>query len=95
MKRNTVIERLSEKALENKIEQAFEGLWSLGVLGVKVVVNDRHMKVSTYLLSNAEIEDVTPAMSAVTFGLKERFIIEEAVIHGVVPWSRISAEIAA
>jgi hypothetical protein len=95
MKQNTIEKGLSKQFIESRIEEAFEGLWDLGVLGVKVVVNDQHLKVCTYLLSNAEIDDVSPAMSAVTNTLDRRFVIEQSVIHGIVPCNRISTEIAA
>jgi hypothetical protein len=95
MKQNTASIGLSKQFIENKIEEAFQDLWELGVLGVKVVVQDQHLKLCTYLLSNAEIEDVSPAMKAVVEDLNDRFTVEETVIHGVVPINRISTEIAA
>ena len=85
----------SKKEVETVIEQSFDGLWEQGVLGVRVNVTEEHANIAVYLLRDAEMDQVSQAIQTVSDNLGEDLEVRDTIIRGVVPFNRITTNIAA
>ena len=85
----------SKQEVETVIEQSFDGLWEQGVLGVRVNVTEEHANIAVYLLRDAEMDQVSQAIQTVSDNLGEDLEVRDTIIRGVVPFNRITTNIAA
>jgi hypothetical protein len=85
----------SKKEVETVIEQSFDGLWEQGVLGVRVNVTEEHANIAVYLLRDAEMDQVSQAIQTVSDNLGDELEIRDTIIRGVIPFNRITTNIAA
>lgn len=86
---------ITKKEVETVIEQSFDGLWEQGVLGVRVNVTEEQANIAVYLLRDAEMDQVSQAIQTVSDNLGEDLEIRDTIIRGVIPFNRITANIAA
>ena len=86
---------ITKKEVETVIEQSFDGLWEQGVLGVRVNVTEEHANIAVYLLRDAEMDQVSQAIQTVSDNLGEDLEVRDTIIRGVIPFNRISTNIAA
>lgn len=86
---------ITKKEVETVIEQSFDGLWEQGVLGVRVNVTEEHANIAVYLLRDAEMDQVSQAIQTVSDNLGEDLEVRDTIIRGVIPFSRITTNIAA
>lgn len=86
---------ITKKEVETVIEQSFDGLWEQGVLGVRVNVTEEHANIAVYLLRDAEMDQVSQAIRTVSDNLGEDLEVRDTIIRGVIPFSRITTNIAA
>jgi hypothetical protein len=85
----------SKKEVETVIEQSFDGLWEQGVLGVRVNVTEEHANIAVYLLRDAEMDQVSQAIQTVSDNLGDDLEVRDTIIRGVIPFNRITTNIAA
>lgn len=85
----------SKQEVETVIEQSFDGLWEQGVLGVRVNVTEEHANIAVYLLRDAEMAQVSQAIQTVSENLGEELEVRDTIIRGVIPFNRITTNIAA
>ena len=85
----------SKMEVEAVIEQSFDGLWEQGVLGVRVNVTEEHANIAVYLLRDAEMDQVSQAIQSVSDNLGEDLEVRDTIIRGVIPFNRITTNIAA
>ncbi len=85
----------SKQEVETVIEQSFDGLWEQGVLGVRVNVTEEHANIAVYLLRDAEMDQVSQAIQTVSDNLGEDLEVRDTIIRGVIPFNRITTNIAA
>jgi hypothetical protein len=85
----------SKMEVEAVIEQSFDGLWEQGVLGVRVNVTEEHANIAVYLLRDAEMDQVSQAIQTVSDNLGEDLEVRDTIIRGVIPFNRITTNIAA
>jgi hypothetical protein len=86
---------ITKKEVETVIEQSFDGLWEQGVLGVRVNVTEEHANIAVYLLRDAEMDQVSQAIQTVSDNLGEDLEVRDTIIRGVIPFNRITTNIAA
>jgi hypothetical protein len=86
---------ITKKEVETVIEQSFDGLWEQGVLGVRVNVTEEHANIAVYLLRDAEMDQVSQAIQTVSDNLGDELEIRDTIIRGVIPFNRITTNIAA
>jgi hypothetical protein len=86
---------ITKKEVETVIEQSFDGLWEQGVLGVRVNVTEEHANIAVYLLRDAEMDQVSQAIRTVSDNLGEDLEVRDTIIRGVIPFNRITTNIAA
>ena len=86
---------ITKKEVETVIEQSFDGLWEQGVLGVRVNVTEDQANIAVYLLRDAEMDQVSQAIQTVSDNLGEELEIRDTIIRGVIPFNRITTNIAA
>lgn len=86
---------ITKKEVETVIEQSFDGLWEQGVLGVRVNVTEEQANIAVYLLRDAEMDQVSQAIQTVSENLGEELEVRDTIIRGVIPFSRITTNIAA
>lgn len=85
----------SKMEVETVIEQSFDGLWEQGVLGVRVSVTEEQANIAVYLLRDAEMDQVSQAIQTVSENLGDNLEIRDTIIRGVIPFNRITTNIAA
>lgn len=85
----------SKQEVETVIEQSFDGLWEQGVLGVRVNVTEDQANIAVYLLRDAEMDQVSQAIQTVSDNLGDELEIRDTIIRGVIPFNRITTNIAA
>lgn len=86
---------VTKQEVETVIEQSFDGLWEQGVLGVRVNVTEDQANIAVYLLRDAEMDQVSQAIQTVSDNLGEELEIRDTIIRGVIPFNRITTNIAA
>ena len=86
---------VTKQEVETVIEQSFDGLWEQGVLGVRVNVTEDQANIAVYLLRDAEMDQVSQAIQTVSDNLGDELEIRDTIIRGVIPFNRITTNIAA
>ena len=86
---------ITQKEVETVIEQSFDGLWEQGVLGVRVNVTEEQANIAVYLLRDAEMDQVSQAIQTVSENLGDELEVRDTIIRGVIPFNRITTNIAA
>ncbi|MEI7575420.1 MAG: hypothetical protein WCK51_00885 [Armatimonadota bacterium] len=86
---------ITKKEVESVIEQSFDGLWEQGVLGVRVNVTEEQANIAVYLLRDAEMDHVSQAIQTVSDNLGTDLEVRDTIIRGVIPFNRITTNIAA
>lgn len=95
MQNKSTVSAISKKEVEQVIERTFDGLWEQGVLGVRVNVNEAHANIAVYLLRDAEMDQVSEAIQTVSEKLGDSLEVRDTIIRGVIPFNRITTNIAA
>lgn len=82
-----------KESLEQSIEGAFSPLWEMGVLGVKLTLSHRIVKIKVYLLGEFEESVLNPALEALESQFDESFNVERQIVHGIVPAAKMMTQI--
>jgi hypothetical protein len=81
--------------VEKAVVQCMDPIWDLGLFGVKVIIDDRNVVVTSYALReeslDAQIED---ALKPLAKQLGRGFTVESNHCKGVIPAERISVRLA-
>jgi len=78
-----------ELGLEQTIESAFSPLWELGVLGVKLTLANKIVKLKVYLLGEFDESVLTPSLEQVEAYFDETYKVERQIVHGIVPAAKV------
>lgn len=95
MQSQSVKNAITKKEVETVIENSFDGLWEQGVLGVRVNVTEEQANIAVYLLRDAEMDRVSTAIQTVSDNLGTDIEVRDTIIRGVIPFNRITTNIAA
>jgi hypothetical protein len=84
---NSVYQR---EKLDHTLEEAFSPLWELGVLGVKLTLSQKIVKIKVYLLGEFDDSILTPALDKVEANFDETYKVEHQIVHGIVPAAKVT-----
>ena len=82
-----------KESLEHSIEGAFSPLWDLGVLGVKLTLSHKIVKIKVYLLGEFDESVLNPALEALESKFDETYNVERQIVHGIVPAAKTMIQI--
>ena len=76
--------------LEHTLCEAFSPLWELGVLGVKLTISQKIVKLNVYLLGEFDDSILAPALENVESKFDASYKVEQQIVHGIVPAAKIT-----
>ena len=76
--------------LEHTLCEAFSPLWELGVLGVKLTLSQKIVKLKVYLLGEFDESILAPALEKVESKFDETYKVERQIVHGIVPAAKVT-----
>jgi hypothetical protein len=82
-----------KESLEQSIEGAFSPLWEMGVLGVKLTLSHKIVKLKVYLLGEFDESVLNPALEALESKFDETYDVERQIVHGIVPAAKVMTKI--
>jgi hypothetical protein len=82
-----------KESLEQSIEGAFSPLWEMGVLGIKLTISHRIVKIKVYLLGEFDESVLNPALEALESKFDETYNVERQIVHGIVPGAKVMTQI--
>lgn len=75
--------------LEQVLAEAFSPLWELGVLGVKLTLAPKDVRLKMYLLSEVEDGILSSAVASIESKFDSSYAFDKQIVHGIVPVEKI------